>query len=145
MTDAEKFEGFKQKQIEENEKKYGKEIRAKYGDCVIDNANAKYMGTTQAQQEETEKLTKELNTAIKNAYAKKDPTTALAKRMYELHKKWLMSYLPKGTYTKETHKAIVLGYTQDARFSEYYDKIAVGSAQFIKDAVWFFCDTTKSD
>jgi len=31
MTDKEKFEGFKQKMIEENERKYGEEIREKYG------------------------------------------------------------------------------------------------------------------
>ena len=32
MSDREKFAGFKQKMIEENEEKYGKEIREKYGD-----------------------------------------------------------------------------------------------------------------
>ncbi|MDF2840549.1 MAG: transcriptional regulator, MerR family protein, partial [Clostridia bacterium] len=31
MTDKEKFEGFKQKMIDDNEKKYGAEIREKYG------------------------------------------------------------------------------------------------------------------
>src|SRR5690606_117157 len=32
MTDKEKFEGFKQQLIDDNETKYGKEIREKYGD-----------------------------------------------------------------------------------------------------------------
>ena len=32
MSDSEKFAGFKQRMIEENEKKYGREIREKYGD-----------------------------------------------------------------------------------------------------------------
>lgn len=31
MSDKEKFEGFKQKMLEENEKQYGKEIREKFG------------------------------------------------------------------------------------------------------------------
>ena len=31
MTDSEKFEGFKQKMIDDNEERYGEEIRAKYG------------------------------------------------------------------------------------------------------------------
>ena len=39
MTDPEKFEGFKQKIIDDNEKKYGKEIRAKYGDEQVDRSN----------------------------------------------------------------------------------------------------------
>lgn len=41
MTDPEKFEGFKQKMIDENEKKYGKEIRARYGDEQVDRSNKK--------------------------------------------------------------------------------------------------------
>ena len=36
MSDTEKFEGFKQKMINDNENEYGKEIREKYGDEIID-------------------------------------------------------------------------------------------------------------
>ena len=39
MSDEEKFEGFKQKIIDDNEKKYGKEIRKKYGNDVIHKSN----------------------------------------------------------------------------------------------------------
>jgi len=35
MSNKEKFEGFKKKMIDENEKKYGKEIREKYGDDTV--------------------------------------------------------------------------------------------------------------
>src|SRR5690554_4145397 len=35
MSDQKKFEGFKKKIISENERKYGKEIRGKYGDDVV--------------------------------------------------------------------------------------------------------------
>jgi len=41
MTDKEKFEGFKQKMIEENERKYGEEIREKYGDEEVDKSYRK--------------------------------------------------------------------------------------------------------
>ncbi|RIO60352.1 MerR family transcriptional regulator, partial [Mammaliicoccus sciuri] len=36
MKDKEKFEGFKEKVIQENETKYGREIRMQYGDDLID-------------------------------------------------------------------------------------------------------------
>ena len=36
MTDIEKFEGFKQSLIDENEKKYGREIREKYGEEAVE-------------------------------------------------------------------------------------------------------------
>ena len=41
MSDKEKFEGFKKKMIDDNEKKYGKEIREKYGEEAVNNSNAK--------------------------------------------------------------------------------------------------------
>lgn len=41
MSDKEKFEGFKQKMIDENEKKYGKEIREKYGKDTVEKSNAR--------------------------------------------------------------------------------------------------------
>ena len=44
MSNKEKFEGFKQKMIDENEKQYGKEIREKFGDAVVEASNAKMMG-----------------------------------------------------------------------------------------------------
>lgn len=36
MSDNEKFEGFKQKLIDDNERQYGAEIREKYGEAAID-------------------------------------------------------------------------------------------------------------
>jgi len=44
MTDKEKFEGFKQKTVAENEAKYGKEIREEYGDETVNKSNQKVMG-----------------------------------------------------------------------------------------------------
>lgn len=41
MSDKEKFEGFKEKLIEDNEKKYGEEIRSKYGDDTVNASNKK--------------------------------------------------------------------------------------------------------
>lgn len=37
MSDQEKFEGFKNKTINENENKYGEEIREKYGNKAVEN------------------------------------------------------------------------------------------------------------
>src|SRR5690606_23447258 len=40
MTDKERFEGLKKNLIEENEKKFGKEIRARYGEETVAKSNA---------------------------------------------------------------------------------------------------------
>ena len=52
MTDKEKFKGFKEELIDENEKKYGKEIREKYGNKAVDESNAKLLNMTKEQYNE---------------------------------------------------------------------------------------------
>ena len=49
MSNAEKFEAFKQKQIQENEEKYGTEIREKYGEDSVRESNAKMMKMTEEE------------------------------------------------------------------------------------------------
>lgn len=70
MSDREKFEGFKKELVEKNEQKYGKEVREKYGDEVVDQSNAKMMGLTEEQythmQELGEKINLLLEEAVKN-------------------------------------------------------------------------------
>lgn len=139
MSDHEKFQGFKQKLLDENEQKYGKEIREMYGDDLIDKSNAKVNCMTHEQYAEIVRLTSQLNDTIKAAFEQGDPASELAQKMCELHKQWLMFYWPDGTYTSEAHKALAQGYVDDPRFTEYYDKIAVGCAVFLRDAVQIYC------
>ena len=60
MTDAEKFEGFKEKLVQENEEKYGQEIREKYGGDAVAASNAKMMGMSREQYQAMEALGVEL-------------------------------------------------------------------------------------
>ena len=52
MRDEQKFEAFKKQAVEQNEKTYGAEIRTRYGDAQVDEANAAMMNLTQAQYRE---------------------------------------------------------------------------------------------
>src|SRR3954452_5399146 len=56
MSNKEKFEGFKKQMIEENEQKYGSEIRKKYGNNQVDQSNARVMNMTQEQHDEVTAL-----------------------------------------------------------------------------------------
>ena len=47
MSDKEKFAAFKQNIVNENEKKYGAEIRKKYGDKTVDDTNKKILDMSQ--------------------------------------------------------------------------------------------------
>jgi uncharacterized protein YdhG (YjbR/CyaY superfamily) len=147
MSDHEKFEGFKQKMIDENEAKYGEEVRQKYGDEVAHAANQKIKNMTQQQMEDAAKLSIEVNDAIAKALATEDPKGEAALIACELHKEWLCIYWPEGYYRPEAHRGLAEMYCQDPRFREYYEKIGPNCADFLKEAINHFCDQTacKSD
>lgn len=90
MSDQEKFEGFKKELVEKNEREYGKEVREKYGDEVVDQSNAKMMGLTEEQythmQELGEKINLLLEEAVKNHEYVEDE---IGEQVALLHKEWL--------------------------------------------------------
>jgi DNA-binding transcriptional MerR regulator len=138
MSDKEKFEGFLQKMVDDNEKKYGENIREKYGEEKVKQSNERLRNMTQEEYDNLEKLTQELNEALKLAVEQGDPGSELAQKACELHKRWLCQYWE--TYSKEAHKGITQMYVDDPRFAVYYDNIYPGSAVFLRDAVAIFCE-----
>ena len=136
MSDREKFEGFKQKLIEENEKKYGKEIREKYGDDAVNKSNKKLLNMTQEQYDEFEKLTAEVLDTLKAAFATGDPAGELAQKTAELHRQWLC--YTWSSYSKEAHAGLAQMYVDDERFRAYYDKEQPGMAEFLRDTILIY-------
>jgi len=137
MSDTEKFEGFKQTLIEENEQNFGAEIRAKYGDALIDESNAKLKGLTQEQYDEGECLRVAFEETLKSAFDTGDPAGALAQEACELHKQWLCVYYPR--YSKEYHMGLGEMYLADERFKVNYEKLASGCTAFLRDAINVYC------
>ncbi|WP_160678097.1 MerR family transcriptional regulator [Clostridium sp. C8-1-8] len=141
MKDKEKFEGFKQKLIDDNEEKYGKEIRDKYGDDTINKSNTKLKGMTEEEYEEVTKLGNEVIELLSKAFATGDPAGELAQKAAELHKQWLSFYWDK--YSKEAHAGVAQMYVEDERFREFYDKEQPGTAAFLRDAILVYTGMKK--
>ncbi|MEZ4358050.1 MAG: MerR family transcriptional regulator [Eubacteriales bacterium] len=137
ISDNEKFDGFKQRVVDSNEKKYGAEVRAKYGNDVVDKSNAKIKGMSQEHYKDMEKLSQEINKTLKLAFKSGDPAGELAIKACEMHKTWLIYFW--GGYSKKAHKSLAQTYVDDPRFTEYYDKIAPGCAKFFRDAIINYC------
>jgi DNA-binding transcriptional MerR regulator len=137
MTDNEKFEGFKQTLIDENEQKYGSEIREKYGDTAVDASNKKLKGLTQAQYDEGERLRIACEEKLKQAFEAGNPASDLAQEACDLHRQWLCVYNP--SYSKEYHVGLGEMYVSDERFKAYYEKIVPGCAEFLRDAIIIHC------
>lgn len=133
MTDKEKFEGFKQNMIDENEKKYGKEAREKYGAEAVEKSNKRIKNMSQEQYEELEKLGIDVIETLKAAYETKDPSSELAQKAADLHRQWLCFFWD--SYSKEAHMNVSQMYVDDERFKAYYDKHQPGLAEFLRDAI----------
>ncbi|PAE24935.1 MerR family transcriptional regulator [Bacillus sp. 7894-2] len=133
MSDKEKFEGFKKKMIEDNEKQYGKEVREKYGDETVDKSNAKLLNMSEEEHEAVTKLAEEVNSTLTQAMETGDPASGLAQKAADLHKQWITFYWSE--YSKEAHAGLAEMYVADERFKAYYDKIQPGAAEFLRDAI----------
>ncbi|MFT9850560.1 MerR family transcriptional regulator [Aneurinibacillus sp. REN35] len=141
MTDKEKFEGFKQKMIDDNEERYGKEIREKYGENVVNKSNQKFKNMTEEEYEEVTHLANKVAETLTQALKTGDPASDLAQKAAELHKQWLTYYWSE--YSKEAHAGIAQMYVDDERFKAYYDEKQPGTAEFLRDAIWIYTGFAK--
>lgn len=139
MSDAKKFEGFKQKLVDDNEKKYGQEIREKYGDDTINQSNQKLKEMTEEQYATIQQLEEEMFETLLQAMEHGDPASVLAQKSADLHREWLSFYW--NSYSKEAHAGVAQMYVDDDRFTEYYDKRRPGLAAFLRDAVHVYTGT----
>ena len=133
MTETEKFEGFKRNLVNENERKYGAEIREKYGDDAVDESNANLTGLTREQFDESERLRLKLEDTLKAAFETGNPDGEQAQQACDLHRQWLTVFYPK--YSKEYHRGLGAMYVADERFRANYDKLGAGCTEFLRDAI----------
>ncbi|MDL2217094.1 MerR family transcriptional regulator [Christensenellaceae bacterium OttesenSCG-928-M15] len=133
MKDTEKFTAFKKDLVDENERKYGEEIRGKYGERTVDASNTKLMGMNEEEYTALEKLGAEILEKLKRAKQMGDPASKLAQEVCALHKKWICAYWTE--YSEQAHYNLAVMYTEDERFKSYYDKEEAGSAEFLKNAL----------
>lgn len=133
MRDKDKFEGFKKQLVEDNEARYGAEVRQRYGDAEVDASNRKLMGLSQAEYEAMQALSEKLNDTLRSALQQGDAASPLAQQAAALHREWLCFHWPE--YSPEAHRNLAQMYVDDARFTAYYEAIAPGAAAFLRDAV----------
>jgi hypothetical protein len=136
MSDREKFEGFKQKIIDENEKKYAKEIRGKYGDEKVTQSYQRLKNMTKEEYDQWRNLEMQIKETLREAFATGDPAGELAQKTADLHKQWISCSW--GSYSKEAHAGLAQMYVDDERFTAYYDKEQPGMAKFLRDAIFIY-------
>lgn len=134
MTDQEKFIGFKEKIVQENEEKYGVEVRSRYGDESVDAANKQVLDMTEEQWESFKKLENEIKEKLKEGVKLRiQPESNTSKEIVELHKAWLCMTWKK--YTVSAHQGVSQMYVLDERFKAYYDEEVEGCAELLNKAM----------
>lgn len=134
MSNMEKFEAFKKEKLQRNEDKFGKEIREKYGENTVAQANHKFMNLTEEAFNKMENVEAEMIAALKNVIQTGDLDSKAAQLVYEKHKEWLSFTWPK--YSKEAHVGVSEMYVADERFAQYYkNKVGVECAQLLCDII----------
>lgn len=141
MTDKEKFEGFKQKMIEDNESKYGQEVRKKYGNEAVDRSNQALKNMSKEEYDKMIELEKQIKLTLEEALKNGDSASALAQKAADLHKQWIT--MCWGHYNKEAHAGLAQMYVDDERFTAYYDEKQKGTAAFLRDAIFIYTGTKK--
>jgi len=138
MLDKEKFEGFKQQLLKKNEEKFGKELRDKYADDIIELSNEKLKNMTHEQFNKI--FSPKLNEALIAALKSGNPASHLAQKACDLHREWLCFFWPDGMYTKELHLEMGKMYVEDERFKKYYDDLTPGLAEFLFSSLKIYCE-----
>ncbi|MDY2632479.1 MerR family transcriptional regulator [Clostridium sp.] len=134
MSNKEKFEGLKKAGLEENERKYGKEIRDKYGNETVEASNKKFMNMSEEDFNKMNKIEEELFKGLLEVVRTSDLESNEAKEVYENHKKWLSFTWP--SYSKEAHIGLAEMYVSDERFAKYYnDKAGKEVVNTLRDII----------
>lgn len=136
MTDEERFEGLKRETIAKNEREHGAAVRARYGDKVVDAANAKLLRMTEGEWTDIMELEEAIKALLCTAMKTGDPAGAEAAELVRMHARWLAAHWPDGAYSPEAHRGMAEGYLADQRFVAYYDSACgEGATQFLHDAI----------
>ncbi len=139
MSDESKFQAFKRRVVEENERLYGAEVREKYGGREMEQANRAVMGLTREQYQEWNRLGMEIQAALEHAVSQgADPAGETGQALARLHRRWLT--ITGNRYDAAKHMGLAELYLSDGRFTAYYDKTLPGCARFLRDAVVFWAE-----
>ena len=100
----------------------------------MDQAQAAVQVLTQDQYLQWKQLGEEIQGKLEQAVRSgRSPQGAEGEAITALHRRWLT--FTGQTYAGEKHRGLAALYTQDPRFTAYYDRAVPGCAAFLQAAV----------
>lgn len=134
MEDERKFAALKRQTVAWQEETYGQEARSRWGDQAVDQAQGAVLSLTRDQYNQWTRLGREIQEKLEAAVtAGASPLGEAGQAVTALHRRWLAF---SGTpYEGEKHRGLAALYTEDPRFTAYYDRAVPGCARFLREAV----------
>lgn len=115
------------------DKAKGEEIRKKYGEDSLISANEKTKKMYEKRFDLADTIFEEIKALLKVETPKNDFTTDGAKKIFDLHKKYLACYYKD--FSKEYHLAMATIYVEDKRFVELYENICKGASSYMSNLI----------
>lgn len=138
MSDTQKFDAFKQQLVEENEAKYGKEIREKYGEERINHSNAAMLNMTEEDYQKMQTGEQELLNALAKHEEIVVPSDQAA-ALFQSHKTWLTQAWHNQNYQADAHRGIGEMYVATPEFTAYYDdKAGTGATILLNKIIQYY-------
>ena len=132
MSEHDAFEALKRHAIEENERAYGREARARHGDDAVDAANERLASLSRDEWDEKGQLERAIREQLRVAMATGDPAGEPARELARMHARWIALHWGEGRYSREAHRGLAQMYLADDRFRAYYDTAAgEGATEFL--------------
>lgn len=137
MSTNEKFEGLKQRLVDNNTEVFGEEAVARYGKEVVQQSNEHLLKMSEEEHNEVVELEARVIQLLTACMQTKELQSTEAEELVATHKAWLTYMWGQSTaYTAEKHKGIASMYVADERFTAYYDeRVCNGAAEFLRDAI----------
>ncbi|ARU60744.1 MerR family transcriptional regulator [Tumebacillus avium] len=137
MSEKDMFEGFDMKQIEDHKKKYSQEARERYGDEVVDKTEKRVEGYTQDDWAKINaRQGANMQKILDNMH--NGPADPLVQEAVADNRQAITDYYYN--CTPEIFRGLGDLYVMDERFTEFYEKIKPGLAEFMRDAMHYYVD-----
>ena len=131
MAENELFIGF-------DEKKYAEEAELRWGSTEIyQESQRRWSSYSKAQKEAIKEMGGEITTRMVGKDAKAKPDDAEVQKAVGEYLEFLNTYFY--ACDKAFLRDLAKMWVEDARFAVNYERVREGGAQFVKDAVDFFC------
>lgn len=129
MKDNELFHGFKRKMVEENDEKFGAEVRRKYGANAVSESNRQLMNLSKEDMDAQIQLAETILSELKRQTGLVEANSEEGRNIADMHRRWLLYFWPK--VEPDAHLGLAGMYVEDERFAAYYDKASPGASRYL--------------